>query len=82
MVSFILTVSFAGRHHYSHFTEEETEAQKGEKGMKIPSKDRANVLVGSLCSKSKLGGHPDSRPDLKPDLNSLSPSSLSPCFAH
>lgn len=61
IVSFILTVAMTGRYHYSHFTEGETEAQKGEKGMKVPSatKDRASVLAGSLClQKAAMEGIP------------------------
>lgn len=51
IVSVILAVAMTGRYHYYHFTEEETEAQKGENGMKVPSatRDRASVLAGSPC---------------------------------
>lgn len=61
IVSFILTVAMTGRCQYSHSTEEETEAQKGENGMKIPSatKDRASGLAASLClQKAAMEGIP------------------------
>lgn len=61
IISVILTVAMTGRYHYSHFTEEETEAQKGENGMK----GRSQCLSWQpLPPKSSHGGHSHPRPVL------------------